>query len=95
MDIKTTLIVVGIVTAVYAVTISFIGLRAKDFPSSRGVLAGLIAIGAVLVVATGVFAVKLSVHEQEEREAGEKSIPGEETTEPLSGAPIRIPANLA
>lgn len=95
MDIKTVFLIFGFAAAIYAVVISFVGLRANDFPSSRGMLAGLIAIGAVLVVGTGVFAVKLSVHEQEERNEGEKSIPGEETTEAALNAPIRIPAGIA
>ncbi|MCO5315564.1 MAG: hypothetical protein M9938_05330 [Solirubrobacterales bacterium] len=94
MEIKTVFLIFGIAAAVYAVLISFIGLRAKDFPSSRGVLVGLIALGAVLVIGTGTFAVKLSVQEQQEREEGDQHVPGEETTEAASATPIRIPAGL-
>lgn len=96
MDLQTIFLVFGIGAAVYAVLISFIGLRAKDFPPGRGALGGLIAIGAILVVGTAVFAVKLSVHEQHERAEGQKNIPGDETTEAAATiTPVRIPANLA
>lgn len=95
MDIKTIFLIFGIATAAYAVVISFVGLRGSGFPPGRGALTGLIAIGAVLVVGTAVFAVKLSVHEQQAREEGHKSIPGEETTPAAAAGPIRVPAGLA
>lgn len=94
MDTKTIFLIFGIGAAVYAVAISFVGLRSRNFPPSRGALAGLLALGAVLVIGTGTFAVKLSVHEQEERNEDQKQVPGEETTEAASVAPIRIPAGL-
>lgn len=95
MEIKTIFLIFGIAAAVYAVAISFVGIRARDFPSGRGALAGLIAVGAILVVGTGVYAVKLSSHEQHEREAGKQHITGDETTEAASNTPIRLPAGFA
>ncbi len=90
MEIKTIFLIFGIAAAVYAVVITFVGLRANNFPSSRGALAGLIALGVVLVVGTGVYAVKLSTLEAHEREAGQQVIGDEAST-----APIRIPSGLA
>lgn len=94
MEIKTIFLIFGIGAAVYAVLISFVGLRAKGFPSSRPVLGGLIALGAILVIGTGVYAVKLSEHEQHEREQGRQHVIGDETTEAAWNAPIRVPARL-
>ncbi len=93
MEIKTIFLIFGIGLAVYAVLVSFAGLKVKDFPS-RGALIGLIAIGVILVAGTTTFAVKLSVEEAEEREHGEHVI-GEETTEAALTAPVKIPARLA
>lgn len=79
MEIKTVFLIFGIALACTAVVVSFVGLRFKDFPS-RGGLIGLLAFGILLVAGTTTYAVKLSVHEQEQREHGEKNIPGEETS---------------
>ena len=79
----------GIGLAVIAVTVSFIGLRKKDFPS-RGALIGLIALGLTFVAGTAVFGVKLQMEEAEEREAGDQNIVGEEA----SASPVIIPSNL-
>lgn len=93
MEIKTVFLIFGIALAVYAVVVSFVGLKVKDFPN-RGALIGLIAIGAFLVAGTATFAVKLSVEEAEEREHGEPII-GDESTEAAQVAPVKIPARLA
>lgn len=95
MDTKTIFLIFGIGAAIYAVVISFIGLRVKDFPPSRGARVGLLALGAILVIGTATFAVKLSVHEQHERQEGLKHIQGDETTEAALTAPVRIPADIA
>lgn len=85
MDIKTVFLIFGIGLACFAVVVSFIGLRAKNFPS-RGAQIGLILIGAVLVVGTATFAMKLSIEEAHEREEGHHPV-GEESTE---AAGVRI-----
>lgn len=90
MEIKTVFLIFGITLAVYAVIVSFVGLRVKNFPN-RGALVGLIVIGAILVGGTATFAVKLSVEESEEREHGDKNIIGEEA----SVSPVRIPAGVS
>ncbi len=79
MDIKTVFLIFGIGLACFAVIISFIGLRAKNFPS-KGALVGLLLLAVVLVGGTTTFAVKLSVEEAHEREEGEH-VTGDETTE--------------
>jgi hypothetical protein len=79
MEIKTVFLIFGIGLACFAVIVSFIGLRTKNFPS-KGALIGLILLGAVLVGGTTTFAVKLSVEEAHEREEGEHPI-GDESTD--------------
>jgi len=86
MEIKTVFLIFGIGLACLAVIVSFIGLRSKNFPS-KGAMVGLIVLGAVMVAGTATFAVKLSVEEQHEREAGKKPI-GDESTE--AAASVRI-----
>lgn len=76
MEIKTVFLIFGISLACFAVIISFIGLRSKNFPS-KGALIGLLLVAALLVGGTTTFAVKLSVEEQHEREEGHEGI-GEE-----------------
>ena len=79
MEIKTVFLSFGISLACFAVIITFIGLRSKNFPS-KGALIGLLLLAAFLVGGTTTFAVKLSIEEQHEREEGQKGI-GEETTD--------------
>ncbi|HMU26705.1 MAG TPA: hypothetical protein PKA56_05835 [Solirubrobacterales bacterium] len=79
MEIKTVFLIFGISLACFAVIITFIGLRSKNFPS-KGALIGLLLLAAFLVGGTTTFAVKLSIEEQHEREEGQKGI-GEETTD--------------
>ena len=81
MDIKTVFLIFGIGLACFAVIVSFIGLRVKDFPS-RGALIGLIlAWCCSWLAALPHYAVKLSDREAEDREEGDSVAPGEEATE--------------
>jgi plastocyanin len=68
----------GIGLTILAVLVSFWGLRNKDFPSSRGLLMGGIAIFAVLVVATAVTAWSNAELEQDHRENEEAEHAAEE-----------------
>jgi len=77
MEIKTVFLIFGISLACFAVIISLIGLRTKNFPS-KGALIGLLFVAVVLVGGTTTFAVKLSVEEAHEREEGHEGI-GEES----------------
>ncbi|MBN8869529.1 MAG: hypothetical protein J0H66_06570 [Solirubrobacterales bacterium] len=77
MEIKTVFLIFGIALACFALIVSFIGLRAKNFPS-KGALIGLLLLAVVLVGGTTTFAVKLSVEEQHEREEGHEGL-GEES----------------
>ena len=50
---KTAFYVLGIVLAVYAVAISFVGIRGyASFPGSKGARSGVMALSLVLVLAT-------------------------------------------
>lgn len=60
---------VGGVLAVLAVAISFLGLREKDFPASRGQLLGTLAVFFVLVLGATTYAVVNARDEVEHREA--------------------------
>ncbi len=88
MEIKTVFLFFGIGRACFAVIVSFIGLRSKDFPS-RGALVGFLVAGAILVVGTAYFAVELSIEEAHEREEHQKAI-GEEETE-AAGVRLILP----
>lgn len=90
MDVKTIFLIFGIGLACYALIISFVGLRANNFPG-RGALIGLIVIGAILVVGTATYANKLSTEETHERDEGEDAT-GEEETEAL-GIKLIHPGN--
>ena len=59
----------GVALAVVAVAVSFLGLRAKDFPASRGAMLGSLALFLVLVAGTATYAVVLARDEQEHRRA--------------------------
>jgi plastocyanin len=59
---------VGGVLAVLAVVISFLGLREKEFPTSRGQMVGVLAIFFVLVLGATTYAVVNARDEQEHRE---------------------------
>ena len=83
MDIKTVFLIFGISLACFAVIVSFIGLRVKDFPS-KGALIGLLLAGAILVGGTATYAVKLSIEEAEHRDESHSVAPGEEETEAIS-----------
>lgn len=60
--------VFGISLTVLALVVSFVGLRREGFPRSSGVMAGGLAIMAVLVVASCAYAVVLAQEEAEHRE---------------------------
>jgi mono/diheme cytochrome c family protein len=81
---ETLFYVFGIVLVVSAVLVSAVGLRFKNFPPSRGALAGTVLYFAVLVGVTAVFAVLNAQDEQEHREAEqaaeEQAAAGGETT---------------
>ena len=86
MEIKTVFLIFGIALACFALIVSFVGLRSKNFPS-KGALIGLLALAVVLVAGTMTYAVKLSVEEQHERESGHTA-PGEETTDAAAAVHI-------
>jgi plastocyanin len=76
----------GLALVVSAVLVSIVGLRFKDFPPSRGVLAGTVLYFAVLVGVTAVFAVLNAQDEQEHREAEQAAeAETEATTTPEGG----------
>jgi plastocyanin len=60
---------IGGVLAVLAVAISFLGLREKDFPASRGQMLGTLAVFFVLVLGATTYAVVNARDEVEHREA--------------------------
>lgn len=67
MDAKTIFYVVGGVLAVLAVVTSFAGIRDKEFPPAGPLGRVIIAIFAVLVIGSAVFAVASAREEQRER----------------------------
>ena len=61
--------VLGGILVLSALAIAFVGIRGADsFPPSRGVLAGVIAVFALIVGTTMAFAIDLSEEEQSHRE---------------------------
>jgi plastocyanin len=103
---ETLFYVFGLALVVSAVLVSIVGLRFKDFPPSRGVLAGTVLYFAVLVGITAVFAVLNAQDEQEHREAEQAAEAeaeatttpeggGEQTTTPSGGAGGGETINLA
>jgi hypothetical protein len=86
MEIKSIFLFFGIAAAVLAVVVSIIGLRSENFPSPRAMYA-LLGLTVVLLVATGFFAVELSIEEAKEREEHSKEVIGEEA----SVTPLRAP----
>jgi uncharacterized membrane protein YidH (DUF202 family) len=90
MEIKTLFLAFGIGLAAFAVIISIVGLRAKNFPN-RTALIALILVAIIGVAGTGYFGVKLQKEEAEEREHGDEHPIGEEA----SVSPVKIPAGLA
>jgi len=71
---------VGTVLTLIAVAVSFLGLRNKDFPPSRGALLGGIALFGLLVVATATTGVINAEEEQEARENEQAAEAAEEAT---------------
>jgi mono/diheme cytochrome c family protein len=66
---ETVFYVVGIVLVVAALVVSAVGLRFKDFPASTPLLLGVVAVFAVLVGGTTVFAWRNAEDEEAHREA--------------------------
>jgi plastocyanin len=78
MENDTLFYVLGGALTVLAVIVSFLGLRREDFPPSGAVATGVIAIFALLVAGTAVFAVASARDEQAHREAEEAEHAAEE-----------------
>jgi plastocyanin len=89
---ETLFYVFGLALVVSAVLVSIVGLRFKDFPPSRGVLAGTVLYFAVLVGVTAVFAVLNAQDEQEHREAEQAEAAAEATTAEAGGGETTTPA---
>ena len=71
-----------------AVVLAFVGLRSKGtFPTSSGPLVGGIAVFAVLVVATGAFAIAYAEDEQNHRNAELAAEEAEAAAEEPAGGP--------
>lgn len=66
MSIETLFYIVGLALTALAVIISFVGLKAKDFPG-RGALFGVLTLALTMVVATCGLAVAVARKEQDER----------------------------
>jgi mono/diheme cytochrome c family protein len=65
---ETLFYVFGLGLVVLAVLASFVGLRWEKFPTSRGAMAGVIAVFAVFVIGTTVYGWRNAEDEQEHRE---------------------------
>lgn len=87
MSNETLFYVLGAVLVAGAVGISFLGIRAREFPP-RPVLLGITAVFAVLVIGTATYAVLQAQDEQEHREAelAAEAEHAEEEEEPAGGA---------
>lgn len=83
MSIDTVFYIVGSLVAVLALVVSFAGLKLQGFPS-RGALGGIVALFAVLIVATSGLAVAVARHEQDQRRAeqAQEQQQSEESAEP-------------
>ena len=66
MSIDTVFYIVGLVLMAGALVVSFVGLKAKDFPG-RGALFGILTVFLALVIATCGLAVAVARKEQDER----------------------------
>src|SRR5687768_4313912 len=60
--------VFGLALTVMALIVAFIGMRVEKFPTSRGLMVGVIALFGFLVVGSAAFAVSLAREEHEHRE---------------------------
>src|SRR5918999_3222260 len=60
---------IGGILAILAVAVSFLGLRDKAFPGSRGAVLGTLALFLVLVLGSATYAVVNARDEQEHRES--------------------------
>lgn len=66
MSVDTVFYVVGLILTASALVVSFAGLKLKGFPS-RGAMGGILAVFAVLVIATCGLAVAVAREEQDHR----------------------------
>jgi uncharacterized cupredoxin-like copper-binding protein len=89
---KTLFFAFGIALVISAVGIAVIGLKFENFPSSRGVLAGVVMYFVALVGATAVFAVLNARDEQREEEA-EAAAETSTTTAAPPGGPVQLAAD--
>ena len=85
MSNETLFYVLGAVLVVGAVGISFLGLRAKEFPP-RPILLGVTAVFAALVIGTATYAVLQAQDEQEHREAELAAEEEQAAEDPAGGA---------
>jgi mono/diheme cytochrome c family protein len=69
MSNETLFFILGLALVVIALVLSFAGMRFKNFPGSNGLLVGVTALVAVLVVATSVFAWRNGEDEQAHKAA--------------------------
>jgi plastocyanin len=90
---KTLFYVFGIALVVSAVSVALVGLKFENFPSSRGMLVGVIVYFAALVGVTAVFAVLNARDEQNEREAEQAAETSTTTSAAPSGGPVQLSAD--
>jgi len=69
MSNETLFYILGLGLVVIALVVSFVGLRFKNFPSSKGLLVGGVVAVAALVIATSVFAWRNGEDEQAHHQA--------------------------
>lgn len=60
--------VFGLALTAMALVVAFIGMRVEKFPTSRGLMVGVVALFGFLVVGSAAFAVSLAREEHEHRE---------------------------
>ncbi len=88
MDNETIFIILGLALTGLALVISFIGVKAENFPPSKGVLIGGVAVFAALIGATAVFAWSGAedeqAHRDELRASGEEPTPADVMAEMLA-----------
>ena len=66
---ETLFYVLGITLTVLALLVAFIGLRLENFPSSKALMGGVVAVFAFFVIGTAVFAWRNGEDEQAHKEA--------------------------
>ena len=66
---ETLFYVLGITLTVMALLVAFVGLRLENFPSSKALMGGVVAVFAFFVIGTAVFAWRNGEDEQAHRDA--------------------------